>query len=212
MVIAAIEDRRVRRTRDLLRDAVLELGKTRDLTDLTVQDITRQAEVNRATFYQHYRDKDELIDQTLEGLLEELFAACGPVLAGVEHLRPDEVHPSVVALFRQVSRRAELYGRLIGNGGSASFVRRFQVRNDELSLVVMGIADDAGGKNPIPAEVRARFGTAATLGLLGLWLERGGTESAETMAAWLWQMVRAVWFDGPDETGISTPSRCRSWL
>ena len=211
--MAATEDPRVRRTRNLLRDAVLELGKKHELTDLTVQDITRHAEVNRATFYQHYRDKDELIDQTIEGLLDELFAACGPVLAGIEHLRPDEVHPSVVALFRQVGRRAELYRRLIGNGGLAAFVRRFQVRNDELSLRVMGLAGETGDRNPIPAEVRARFGTAATLGLLGLWLERGGTESAETMAAWHWQLVRAVWFDGPDETGTSRPGRCqsRSW-
>ncbi len=67
-------DRRVERTRNRLRTAVLELAETQDLAELTVHDITRRAGVNRATYYQHYRDKDELIEQTIDELLHEIFA------------------------------------------------------------------------------------------------------------------------------------------
>lgn len=201
MVVDVTVDRRIRRTRHLLRDAVLELAKTRDLTELTVQDITRQADVNRATFYQHYRDKDELVEETIDDLLDELFRECGPVLRGIDRLRPDEVHPSVVAMFRQIGRRAELYRRLIGFGGSAHFMGRFQARAEELSLQALSFVRPPRGNDRIPAAARARFGAAATLGLIGYWLEHGQQESPATIAAWCWRLVRPVWFDDGDGDG-----------
>ncbi|MEM9955483.1 MAG: TetR/AcrR family transcriptional regulator [Chloroflexota bacterium] len=58
-------DPRVRRTRKLLKQAFMELMQKKGFNALTVQDITDQAEINRATFYAHYADKFELHDQLL---------------------------------------------------------------------------------------------------------------------------------------------------
>jgi len=196
-------DRRVERTRNRLRAAVLELAETQDLAELTVHDITRRAGVNRATYYQHYRDKDELIEQTIDELLHEIFAGCAPVLAGVDHLEADSVHPSVVQMFEQVGRRSDLYQRLIGHGGSAYFIQRFQDRNEQLYLQVWQFPDAPHGNNDIPAGVRARFGASATLGLFSYWLEHGQTETPETMAAWCWRLVHPVWFDS-DESKVNS--------
>lgn len=55
------EDRRTRRTRQLLRDAVLELLKEKRFEDISVQDIIERADVARSTFYVHYADKDDLL-------------------------------------------------------------------------------------------------------------------------------------------------------
>ncbi|MGH2549093.1 MAG: TetR/AcrR family transcriptional regulator [Thermomicrobiales bacterium] len=188
-------DRRIERTKDQLRTAVLELAETVDLSALTVHDITRRAGVNRATFYQHYRDKDELLEQTIDGLLHELFDGCAPVLAGIDRLLPDAIHPSVVQMFEEVAKRSALYGRLIGHGGSAYFIRRFQSRNEELTLRVMHHMETTGIDGPIPARVRAHFGASATVGLMSYWLENGQKESAQTIAAWCWRLLRPVWFD-----------------
>lgn len=188
-------DRRVKRTRRLLRDAVLEIAESEDLAAITVHDITRVADVNRATFYQHYRDKDDLIEQTIDALLEELFASCAPVQAGIDLLSPDEVHPSVAGMFRHVGEREQLYRRLVCNGGSPYFVRRFQLRNEELMLRIRPFSDRADLPGEPPGAVRARIGSAATLALFDVWLEGGRRESAETMAAWLWRLLRSDLFD-----------------
>jgi AcrR family transcriptional regulator len=188
-------DRRIERTKQQLRAAVLGLAETKDFSSLTVHEITRQAGVNRATFYQHYRDKDELIEEAVEALLHELFGACAPVLAGIERLEPDVVHPSVVALFEQIAKRAPLYRRLIGHGGSAYFIRRFQERNAELSLIVLRHMHGASIDVRIPAVARAHFAASATTGMLSYWLEEGSAESIETIAAWHWQLMRPVWFE-----------------
>lgn len=55
------EGRRTRRTRQLLRDALLGLLKDKRFEDISVQDIIERADVARSTFYVHYIDKDDLL-------------------------------------------------------------------------------------------------------------------------------------------------------
>ena len=55
------EDRRTRRTRQHLRDALLSLLKEKRYVDISVQDIIEHADVARSTFYVHYMDKDDLL-------------------------------------------------------------------------------------------------------------------------------------------------------
>src|SRR3954453_10600115 len=57
------EDLRVRRTRKLLKGALIELTIEKGFAAVTVQDIADRAMVNRATFYRHYLDKYDLLDQ-----------------------------------------------------------------------------------------------------------------------------------------------------
>lgn len=58
-------DPRVRRTRQLLQDAFMELLGQRAFESITVQDIAERATVNRATFYAHFEDKNALLDSMI---------------------------------------------------------------------------------------------------------------------------------------------------
>jgi AcrR family transcriptional regulator len=55
-------DPRIRRTRHLLQQALEKLLETREFEDISVQDITEAATLNRATFYDHYPDKFALLE------------------------------------------------------------------------------------------------------------------------------------------------------
>lgn len=55
------KDRRTRRTRQLLRSALLALLKEKRYEEISVQDIIERADVARSTFYMHYLDKDDLL-------------------------------------------------------------------------------------------------------------------------------------------------------
>src|SRR2546430_13862143 len=65
-------DRRIRRTRDRLGDALLELVKEKGFDAVTVQEVLDRAQVGRSTFYAHYRDKDDLFFSDLEEFLEAM--------------------------------------------------------------------------------------------------------------------------------------------
>src|SRR5258708_32546693 len=57
-----IYDPRIRRTRDLLQQALGKLLKKKEFEEISVQDITEAATLNRATFYDHYNDKFALLE------------------------------------------------------------------------------------------------------------------------------------------------------
>ncbi len=70
-------DPRIRRTRQLLQDALGKLLEIQEFEKISVQDITDAARLNRATFYDHYSDKFSLLECMVGGRFMELLAARG---------------------------------------------------------------------------------------------------------------------------------------
>src|SRR5919206_1161917 len=68
-------DARVRRTRDALGDALIELMQEKPFDTITVQDVLDRAHVSRSTFYAHYSDKDDLLMSDSEEFFEALAMA-----------------------------------------------------------------------------------------------------------------------------------------
>lgn len=64
-------DPRVRRTRDLIRNAMEALMGEKDFNTITVQDIAERADINRATFYAHFEDKYALLNYMVQVRFEE---------------------------------------------------------------------------------------------------------------------------------------------
>ncbi|MCQ3938378.1 MAG: hypothetical protein DPW18_15215 [Chloroflexi bacterium] len=74
-------DPRVKRTRNLILDAFGNLLAERNFENISVQDVTEKAQINRATFYAHFQDKyallDHFIEQTFNAALEKrTLSAC----------------------------------------------------------------------------------------------------------------------------------------
>ncbi len=67
-------DPRILRTRKLIMNAFIEITKKKDFNDITIGDITSAATVNRATFYNHFIDKYDLLEKVLsESLMREVL-------------------------------------------------------------------------------------------------------------------------------------------
>ena len=62
-------DRRVRKTRTQLHDALASLVHEKPYDDIVVKEILARADVGRSTFYAHYRDKDELLERGIRDML-----------------------------------------------------------------------------------------------------------------------------------------------
>jgi AcrR family transcriptional regulator len=72
-----IVDPRIRRTRQLLQQALANLMETKEFEKISVQDITEAATVNRATFYDHYGDKFALLECMVAARFQNLLAQRG---------------------------------------------------------------------------------------------------------------------------------------
>src|SRR5207249_5570671 len=110
---------RVRRTKILLREALIALIEERGFDALTIGEITERAMVSRAAFYRNYQDKYDLVEQVFEEAMSALLKAVGDL--GQEH--PPEVW---VKFFEHIAEYEGLYRALLGRKGSPWFVRKMR--------------------------------------------------------------------------------------
>ena len=71
MTGAVQEDKRIRRTKKLLRQALTRLMQQKDFQSITVTDVVREADINRGTFYAHYRDVYDLREKIEAEMIED---------------------------------------------------------------------------------------------------------------------------------------------
>lgn len=89
-------DPRVRRTRQLLQQALMELSHEKNFASITVQDIAERATVNRATFYAHFEDKYELLDSIIREKFQKEVASKLPTASRGE---VNDLHELIGAVF-----------------------------------------------------------------------------------------------------------------
>ena len=163
----------MRRTRRLLSGALLELVLEKGYDRVTVQDVLDRADVGRATFYAHFRDKDDLFASGFEQLWESLRRHLASV-ARRSQARPDPPAGGfglAAALFDHAARHRQLYRALVGGRGGPPMAEH--AREQLAALLREHLAEGVpdGVTPPVPLEVTVRYLVSAFLGVLTWWLE-----------------------------------------
>jgi AcrR family transcriptional regulator len=185
-------DARVRRTRDALGDALIELMQEKPFDTITVQDVLDRAHVSRSTFYSHYSDKDDLLMSDAEEFFESISMALS-----VHGDKSDRVFP-VQEFFVHLSDVQPFYKALVKSGkfqenmelARGHFARGIERRLSELPR----------GKSIPPNQLPAIAFThaGALLSLLTWWLDRGMRESPQEMDELFHRMI----WNGVSDRGI----------
>jgi AcrR family transcriptional regulator len=118
----AAGDRRVRRTRQALVGALVELVLEKRYDAITIQNLLDRADVGRATFYAHYRGKDDLLLGSFEGLLEALDRGMDHGGAPSRRLAPARElfhHVGQMGEFHRALARAHMLDRVYQAGTNA---------------------------------------------------------------------------------------------
>ena len=73
-------DRRVVRTRKAIREAFFKLMENQDYHKITIASVAREADIDRKTFYLHYRSVSDLVDEIIHDEAENIVASCREAL------------------------------------------------------------------------------------------------------------------------------------
>lgn len=188
-------DPRIRRTRRMLEDAVLSLAECRDFDSITVRDITERADLNRATFYLHYQDKEDLCAQALDGLFKELTGETQASLATRDHVILKSIPVGITSMLRHCAERPELFRRLLAETGSSGFAVRLRQYFEAGFLRVWSDMEIEVAPGSPPARMRARAAAASMQGVILWWLEDGEGVSLDEAAQWTWSILQPLWFE-----------------
>jgi AcrR family transcriptional regulator len=169
------DDQRVRRTRDRLGDAMMALLVEKPFDDITVQDVLDRAQVSRATFYTHYRDKNDLFLSDAEDFFEAMATALSRFGDKSERIAPVQELAAHIAEVRPFYKALVESGRMhdVIELGREHFARGIEVRLNEIPRA-----------RTIPPDRRsaiARGFAGSLFSLLTWWVQHGMPMPPEEM-------------------------------
>ena len=166
------EDRRVRRTRRALAQALVALASAHPYESITIRDITEQADIGYATFFRHYASKDDLMLDVFQDITDGLESLAG-THAGeffqtegrliFEHVRQHE------ALYRSILDSLVFTRKL--KGVLAEHIRKQLARHRQPRT-----------RDKLLGEIAVHHMMTAVVGLIEWWLAHGLQPDAEQMA------------------------------
>ncbi len=176
-------DPRVAKTRAALGEAVLALASEKPFGEVTITEIAERAGVGYASFFRHYKDKDALLADVADTVVDDLLPVMMPAMQAEDTLKAS------IAMCRFVDENRTVTRALLAGGAETMVRRRIVMRAIERSQARAA----AEGISPlaIPHELVITHCVASTLGLLSWWLEQGGDISCEAMGTVVNRLVMA---------------------
>jgi AcrR family transcriptional regulator len=165
-------DRRIRHTKQALRDSLIKLLKHKPIEKISVKELCEDADINRSTFYAHYQDPADLMAQ----IERELFRNLNEYLDGY-HVKEDEAETfrKIVMIVEYVRENAELCSTLINENGDFQKEIMVLLQNQLRDWQGVGIEADE-------VDYMLTFSITGSLGIFRKWLQEGLDKSPREIA------------------------------
>lgn len=176
-------DARVRFTKKVIRDAFLSLLREKSVKQITITELCRQAEINRATFYKHYRDAYDLLEQIETEVLNHLRKTA-------QQIQGANAMDHFVRLLERAREHHQEFAVIASQNGDPFFSRR-------ISACLYDSARDTVFRHlpELPEDERTMvccFLERGGSGVLEHWMETGMRREPETVARLVFDLSSAA--------------------
>lgn len=155
-------DRRITKSQDAIKKALIELMSEKSFNNITIQDISDRANVNRGTIYLHYSDKFDLLDRIMEEHINNMGNFC-------ESATEMDFIESTVHCMEYFESNYLFFSTMLESEGAPYFRNRFLEFNIE---EFKNDVDITKGKNYGQSEdVIVHFVANAYVGVVEWWLK-----------------------------------------
>lgn len=157
-------DPRVLRTRQLIRDAFIELLHELELEKITVNRIAERATINRVTFYLHYQDIPDMIDRLADDMINEIHAILkeAPNKSGFNM----EI---MIKLLEHIAENSRFYKVLLASKRIPVFTERLMKLIADFITSRMNILEASLTLN-VQKDIAIWYGSSAIIGTIVFWL------------------------------------------
>ena len=173
-------DQRVRLTRSLLKNALVQLMQTQHISKISIRALCEVADINRSTFYVHYTDQYDLLNQVEQEVLDNLNRY-------LSKQDLDENHPISVQVLTKVldyvKENEELFKALLSENCDFAFQKALM----ELAQVISSQQNQS--LDARTQEYIETFGLTGTISMLQKWLHDATDESPAQMAEFVIQVT-----------------------
>ena len=178
-------DRRVRKTKKMLRQALTKLLLEKDIKDISVMELTEFADINRGTFYLHYKDIYDLYEQIENELLDKFKN----IFDKHFHEKHRQIlFPIVLEAFEFLAKNADICLVILSSGDTGFLTKLIELgkpKKKEEWREFLGEMDEEY------YEYYYSYITSGCVGLLRTWFTGGMKESPKKMAELAGKMIES---------------------
>lgn len=178
-------DLRVIKTKNILFNTLLELMKEKQFEEIKVSDICSHALINRSTFYSHYNDKYELLEEYINTLKDSLIEELSKN-KNINNTRQYYIE-LIKLFFNHIDEKRNIYiSAMINNRNSITMDIIYDVLNHEVTKRL----NDIEFKNKtIPVEIISKFYLGAVFNVGIEWLKNENKYSKEDLVNYLDKLI-----------------------
>lgn len=177
-------DKRVIKTKQQLKQALISLLEQKNTNQITIKDITKTANISRGTFYNNYRSKEDLIKEVLDDIVLDLLHMLRQPYKTQDWLVFGNLKPFANNLFEYISEKSSIYTAVINSDLLPTFREKLiEVWNNHT------IHDIKINNSKINQELYGRFLAYALSGLIIEWARSDYKYSSTYMAEQLVEML-----------------------
>ncbi len=186
-------DPRVKRTNQYLIKAIVKLLNEKDINKISVQNITDSADLTRATFYLHYRDKQDFFNRIITNVIEDLIDYVKDshlIESGLKN--ESDIKNAFTRLFEYIYMNYEFFSVMLSDRGLSQFRPKLEsVVQKEIYLplfhTLVNVNSDAVSK--FPQDYLFNYITSAHIGVICTWLDDDMNYSPIYMAELLYKLT-----------------------
>lgn len=180
-----MEQKRKTNTKENIKKAFIKLIKDKGFDSLTVSDLAREANINRGTFYLHYLDKYDLLDQLEKDVIEDLEEI---LLTNSEPEKTDDPielipYEKILEALYYIKEDYHFIEALAGDGGDPNFIQNIEnVISEMIQSKIEETDNQLRSEDYLPADYAEKIFLSSVVTIIDLWIEKGTYESPEQIA------------------------------
>ncbi|MFD1849808.1 TetR/AcrR family transcriptional regulator [Oceanobacillus bengalensis] len=168
-------DRRKKYTRMVLKDSLMKLLKEKQISTITVKEICELADINRSTFYSHFSDQFDLLNQIEEEIIEDMNS----YLSQYNFDKEEESLQMIEKILEYIISKHDICQTLLNENGDAAFQKRVMIVAQRFLMknwkAVNNINEDI-------SEYLSTFLISGSIHVIKSWLDHGMDKAPKEMA------------------------------
>lgn len=177
-------DRRVRKTKAQLKEGLARLMLKKSIKEITVKELVDEVDINRSTFYLHYTDIYQMLQQIEEDALREISEVMKN--CQIDSNNTDGAFFFIVQFFNIMDSNKELCRALLGPHGDMAFVERIE---NLIAGTFLSQLPEKFPKDDPNLKFAYAFILNGCIGLIRTWLSEPQQKSAEHMAELTYKLI-----------------------
>ena len=180
-------DLRILKTRMAIKNAFLELMDEKAFEKITISDITQKAMINRGTFYSHYKDKPDLVDQIENEILDEVSASISFVTEDTvaRAYKENLPLPHLIPVLSYIEEHPRFFVLAAENSGGTHLLEKISDKYFRKLAHILKCPNDKW------ISYRKTVAVSVISSILNQWINGGMKEPKEELAAWLTRLMFA---------------------